>query len=187
MKKYTLHHRLLHWLIGVYMLGLFLTGFLRMEWMNRKNLAKIIKTQLANDNLKTSKESLQIIGKQVLEPMWEWHVVFAYSIVVLFTLRIIYMLVKGIKFPNPFSANSTIKQKFQGIIYILFYTLVLIDIITGFYIMWGDGSYKDVLEPIHKYSLYWFPIFLVLHIAGTVLDEITTKSGVVSKMINGKD
>lgn len=187
MKKYTLIHRLLHFIIGVSMLGLFITGFLRMNWMNRNNVSNVIESQVSKNNLHIPQESLKAIGRQLLEPMWQWHAVFAYSILLFFTLRIIYMIAKGIRFPNPFSINSNWKEKFQGSVYILFYSLVFIDIITGFYMMWGDGTYQSVLEPIHKYSLYWFPIFFVLHILGIVIGELTNDSGVVSKMINGKE
>lgn len=97
------------------------------------------------------------------------------------------MLVKGIRFPNPFLKSTSNKEKFQGIIYLLFYLLVLVNIITGFYLMWGDGTYKPLFEPVHKYSLYWFPAFLGLHFLGILIAELSTQSGIVSKMINGKE
>ncbi|MCI0921104.1 cytochrome b/b6 domain-containing protein [Sphingobacterium rhinopitheci] len=187
MKKYSLPHRVLHFIIGVSMLGLFITGFLRMNWMNRNNLANIIESQESTNHLQIPKESLNAIGQQLLAPMWQWHIIFAYSILLFFTLRIVYMITQGIRFPNPFNHRLTWKEKFQGIVYILFYALVFIDIITGFYMMWGGGTYKSLVEPIHKYSLYWFPIFFGLHIIGIVIGELTNESGIVSKMINGKE
>ncbi len=187
MKKYTAIHRILHFGIGVAMLVLFCTGFLRMKWMGKKNISQIVEGQLNKNHVELPKDSLKIIGKQLLEPMWQWHVYFAYAILFLFTIRIIYMFAKGIRFPNPFSKQSTTKEKFQGSIYFLFYFLVLVDICTGFYLLWGNGDYKEIAETIHKYSLYWFPIFFILHILGIFLEEITHKSNIVSKMINGKE
>lgn len=186
MKKFTLAHRLLHWTIGIAMLILFLTGFLRMQWMNKKNLSFIITQETAKEGLSISESTLKTIGKSSLQPMWEWHELFAYIILGLFVLRIAYMIIKGIRFPNPFK-HSTSKEKCQGFIYLIFYGLVLMNIITGFYLMWGDGTYKEQMEELHKTGIYWFPIFFLIHLLGIVYDEMSKKSGIVSKMINGKD
>lgn len=185
MKKFSIQHRLLHFVIAVAMIALFITGFLRMTWMNKGTVSQVIQQELTTENIEVSKDTLGTIGKALLAPMWQWHIIFAYVILAFFTFRLIYMFAKGIKFPNPFNGSISVKERFQGLIYILFYLLVLIDIITGFYIMWGDGTYKAILEPIHKYSLYWFPIFFNLHLGGIFIAEVTTKPGIVSKMING--
>ena len=101
MKKFTLTHRLLHWTIGISMIMLFLTGFLRMEWMSKKNLSALITNEVSKEGLNISDATLKTIGRSSLEPMWQWHEIFAYIALGLFTVRIVYMLVKGIRFPNP--------------------------------------------------------------------------------------
>ncbi len=185
MKKMTLTHRILHWTIGTSIIMLFITGFLRMEWMSKKNLANLITQETAKDHITISEATLKTIGRSSLQPMWEWHEIFAYIALGLFLVRIIYMITKGIKFPNPFK-RSTFQDKIQGYIYLIFYLLMLINIVTGFYLMWGDGQYKDSMESLHKTGIYWFPIFFVIHLLGIVLGEIGNKSGIVSQMINGK-
>ncbi|WP_291099417.1 MULTISPECIES: cytochrome b/b6 domain-containing protein [unclassified Empedobacter] len=186
MKKFTLTHRLLHWTIGISMIMLFLTGFLRMEWMSKKNLSALITNEVSKEGLNISDATLKTIGRSSLEPMWQWHEIFAYIALVLFAIRIVYMLVKGIRFPNPLKSHST-SEKFQGIIYMIFYLLMLINIVTGFYLMWGNGTYKDPMEELHKTAIYWFPIFFLIHLIGVIIDEVNKNSGIVSKMINGKD
>ena len=49
MKKFTLTHRLLHWTIGISIIMLFLTGFLRMEWMSKKNLSALITNEVSKE------------------------------------------------------------------------------------------------------------------------------------------
>lgn len=186
MKKFTLTHRLLHWTIGVSMIMLFVTGFLRMEWMNKKNLYALISNEVSKDGINLSEATLKTIGKNSLEPMWQWHEIFAYIALGLFIIRIIYMLIKGIRFPNPFK-SSTSKEKFQGLIYFIFYGFLLMNIVTGFYLMWSDETYKEQMEELHKTGIYWFPIFFLVHLLGIVFNEVTKKSGIVSKMINGND
>lgn len=39
---FTLIHRILHWIMALAMPVLFLTGFLRMNWMNKNHIAGII-------------------------------------------------------------------------------------------------------------------------------------------------
>ncbi|MFA5573939.1 MAG: cytochrome b/b6 domain-containing protein [Brumimicrobium sp.] len=41
------------------------------------------------------------------------------------------------------------------------------------------------METVHKWGIYWFPIFIVLHLLGALLAEFSTKKGITSKMIGG--
>lgn len=184
LNHFTKTHRLLHWLAAMAMGVLFITGFLRMTWMAKKTVVKTMETQLPQANLQ--KEEMVGVAKSLLKPMWEYHEIAAYIMLGLLAARIVYMLVKGIRFPNPLASQVSIKERLQGVIYLLFYIFVSMATITGFYLMWGDGTYKEPMEAIHKWGLYWFPIFIFLHIVGIVIGELTDKKGIVSKMIGGE-
>ena len=67
------------------------------------------------------KEQMTDIAKTILEPMWQWHEVFAYIMIFAFVARIIYMLAGGIRFPNPFKSNQPLKERLQGFTYVYFY------------------------------------------------------------------
>ena len=180
--KYTLLHRLLHWIMAIAMPILFITGFLRMYWMNKHHIVSIIesKTDLI------PKETMTEIAKSIREPMWEWHFIFAHVMIFAFLARIIYMLLKGIRFPNPFKRNQPLKERLQGFVYIYFYIFVFISIATGISI--EKGFFPEIIsniETVHKLGLYWFPIFIVLHLLGVLLAEFSTKKGIASKMISG--
>ena len=43
--QFTLIHRILHWIMAFAMPVLFLTGFLRMNWMNKKHIIGIIESK----------------------------------------------------------------------------------------------------------------------------------------------
>lgn len=132
-----------------------------------------------------TKEQTMAIANDILNPMWQWHEYAAYIIVFFFLMRIAYMLLKGTRFPNPFIGKQSIKERLQGMTYILFYLFVAIAAITGFYLKWGDGDLKEPMETVHKLAIYWFPIFILVHIAGIVIAELTGKKGITSKMIGG--
>lgn len=181
-KKFTRLHRLLHWIMAIAMPILFITGFLRMYWMNKHHIVSIIerKTNLI------PKETMTEIAISIREPMWEWHLIFAYVMIFAFLARIIYMLVKGIRFSNPFKSHQPFKERLQGFTYIYFYIFVFISAITGICIEKGFfPEWKASIETIHKWGIYWFPIFIVLHLAGIIIAELSTKKGITSKMIGG--
>jgi len=181
-KKLSITHRALHWSLGLMMLILFITGFLRMEWMNKKNTINIINLHTANQ---INPADTKLIAKEILAPMWQWHVIAAYGITLLLIARIVYMLAKGIQFPNPFNHHLTGKERLQGSIYILFYLFLCSAIITGFYLNLGGTAWKAPMESVHKLAIYWFPLFFFLHLIGILISECTNKKGIVSKMISG--
>lgn len=183
--KFTASHRILHWSIALLMSVLFFTGFLRMYWMNKKAIISAIDTNLSNQNIALEKDQLVPIAKSIQAPMWEWHELAAYIMAVAFILRILYVLFKGIQFPNPFAGNLFLKERLQGYVYLVFYVFVGVSTLTGFYLKWGDGTYKEPMEAAHKWAIYWFPIFIALHFIGILWAEQTHKKGITSKMIGG--
>lgn len=187
MKKYTILHRLLHWIFAVVILVLFTTGFLRMYWMSKTVIAEAVNTNEEIKNLNLDKQSLRTISHSLQDPMFEWHVYAAYIITFAFIVRIIYMIAKGIKFPNPFLKGTLIKDKFQGFIYLVFYVLIAVQIFTGSIIKFeiGSESIADFAETVHKLAVYWTPIFILLHLAGIAISENTNRKGITSKMIGG--
>lgn len=153
--------------------------------MNKKTIVTAIDTTLKNQSIAIEKDQLTPIAKSIQVPMWEWHEWAAYVIAIALLLRIAYMLLKGIKFPNPFGSHQNLKEKLQGYLYLLFYLFVVASTITGFYLKWGNGTYKQPMEAVHKWAIYWFPIFVVLHLVGILWAELTYKKGITSKMIGG--
>ena len=184
-QKFSVFHRILHWTMALAMPVLFITGFLRMFWMNKNGMVSVIESKTAASPL--SKDVMTDIAKTIREPMWEWHEIFSKVMIIAFIARIIYMFVKGIRFPNPFNKIHSLKERLQGFIYIYFYVFVFISAFTGI-CMEKEllTDYGDTIEAVHKWGLYWFPIFIVLHLLGLVIAEHSAKKGIVSKMIGGE-
>ncbi|HEY1055989.1 MAG TPA: cytochrome b/b6 domain-containing protein [Emticicia sp.] len=181
-RKFTIFHRLLHWIMAFAMPVLFITGFLRMYWMGKNNIIPVLEKNVPG----ITKEQVSEIIKAIREPMWEWHELFAHIMIFSFLARIIYMLVKGIRFPNPFLKAQPLKERLQGLTYVYFYLFVLISALTGICIEKGFFSqWKESIETVHKWGLYWFPIFVALHLVGIFIAESSNKKGITSKMIGG--
>ena len=187
MKKYTVLHRVLHWIFALGMLVLFTTGFLRIVWMSKTVISEAVNKKEEIKNLNLDKQSLRTIVHSIQDPMFQWHVYAAYIITFAFIVRIIYMIAKGIRFPNPFLKSTTNKEKFQGFIYFGFYFIIAVQIITGGILKFeiGSESLADLAETTHKLAIYWMPIFIVLHLGGIAISENTDRKGMASKMIGG--
>ena len=182
--KFTAIHRILHWVMAFTMPILFITGFLRLYWMNKNHIVTVIESKTATSPL--SKEQMVDIAKTIREPMWAWHEIFAYVMIAAFVARVAYMILKGIRFPNPFKKNISIRERLQGFTYLYFYLFVFISAFTGICINQGFfTNWKENIETVHKWGVYWFPIFIVLHLAGVLIAESTNKKGIASKMIGG--
>ena len=97
-RKFTIFHRLLHRIMAFAMPVLFITGFLRMYWMGKNNIIPVLEKNVPG----ITKEQVSEIVKAIREPMWEWLDLFAHIMIFSFLATIIYMLVKGNRFPNPF-------------------------------------------------------------------------------------
>lgn len=176
-------HRLLHWTMALAMTVLLITGFLRMYWMNRRHITSILEAEGAG---LLSPEQARAVSKAILSPMWEWHVHFAKVMVIAFILRLVYMVVKGIRFPNPFRAGTPLKQRLQGLTYVYFYAFVLVSAFTGACIHLGLlKPWEDTIEAVHKWGIWWFPVFILLHIAGVFVAEHSQRHGITSRMIGG--
>lgn len=181
--KYTAFHRILHWLMALAMPILFLTGFLRMFWMNKVQIVSIIREKTTSV---LTDAQMSEIAKAIREPMWQWHVVVAHIVIFSLVARLIYMWIKGIRFPNPFEKKLSAKERMQGIVYVGFYAFVFVSAATGIILKQGFfPQLHEQVESLHKLGLFWFPFFVILHFGGIILAEVADKKVVVSKMIGG--
>lgn len=182
--KFTILHRSLHWIMGFAMSVLFITGFLRMYWMNKHRIISVIKSRLSDSV--PADDQLISIATDIRTPMWQWHEIFAHVMILAFIIRMIYMILRGVRFPNPFKTHSPLKDRIKSLTYILFYVLVAVNILTGIYLKWSEaGAWKPSAETIHKLALYWFPVIILVHFTGIIMGELTSEKGVTSKMIGG--
>ena len=188
-KSFTRANRILHWLIASTFLFILLTVFLRMYWLNRDDTADIILATLTPMDVHLSRDQAVKIGKAIRAPMWDWHIYAGYFLIGLYIIRLVVMKVQGALFANPFIKNLSSKERFKSAVYLSFYLLLGVTLISGGFIELGDRQWKtsrNVMKTIHVLSLYFALAFITLHFVGLVLAELTSEKGIVSKMIHGK-
>jgi len=184
-KGFNITHRLLHWSIALCIVVLLGTALLHITWFGNNNLAKIILENLLLFGSQITPGDASIIAKRIAEPMWQWHFYAGYALVGLYILRLVHLSIYGVQFPSPFNKKNTLKQRFQGCIYVLFYLLLGITTLTGALMLWGPTSWRWTSQIIHYQSHYYAMVFILLHFGGITVTELFMEKGVASKMIHG--
>ena len=183
--NYSKVYRIMHWSIAICTTLLLFTIFLRMTWMNKDHVADIIQNYLADKNTSLSRDELIVLAKQIRKPMWVWHIYLGYVLSGLFFIRLILPFFGEMKFRNPFQSNISAKVKFQFWVYLIFTICFTFSLITGLLIEFGPESIKHDVEELHELSIYYLVAFLILHLGGVLLAELTNQKGIVSRMISG--
>jgi len=185
-KRFNLASRLIHWAIAFTFLYLLLTVLLRMGWMNKNSMGAIMQNGLAEKGVEIDTDTAGTVAKQVRRPMWGTHIIAGYVLLGLYMIRMIIFAVQGVTFVSPFTKNTTNYQRFRSGMYVLFYILVAVSLITGLLIEFGPESVHDLSEEIHKLSLYYMVAFIVLHLVGVVIADGSKERGIISKMVSGE-
>lgn len=185
--KYSKVYRIIHWMIAISFLLLLLTILLRMTWLNKSGIAAIIQEYLSGTDQVLSQQQMIALAKKIREPMWNWHIYIGFLLVGLFTIRLILAASGKMKFQNPLTVKLTAKEKFQKWTYLIFYTCVIISLVTGILMEAGPGELKKSMEGIHAFGIYYLAAYIGIHIAGVLIAEFTSQKGIISKIISGPD
>lgn len=187
-KPYSRSLRVTHWLIAGVFLFIMLTIFLRQQWMNKDQMGDILNADLARKNIFLSKEVTSKMGKSIRAPMWQWHQVAGYILLALYIIRMIILRMEGATFSNPFKKGLSQKDRLKSAVYLLFYLCFGASLITGLLIVWGPRDWQRlhrVVVDIHIQSMYYAVAFVIIHLGGLVLAELTSNRGIISRMIHG--
>ncbi|WP_159022635.1 cytochrome b/b6 domain-containing protein [Formosa sp. L2A11] len=183
--KYSKVYRLMHWAIAISFLLLLLTIFLRLTWLNKVNVAAIIKDYLTGTEQNLSQDQLITLAKKIRKPMWDWHIYIGYVLVGLFSIRFILPAFGTMKIQNPFGKNLSTKMKLQKWTYLIFYVCVIVSLITGLIIEFGPKEFKKPMEEIHVLGIYYLIAFIVIHLAGVLIAEFKDQKGIISRIVSG--
>lgn len=184
-RNYSGIYRIMHWAIAITMLLLLFTIFLRLTWLNRDNIAQIIKANLPPSDKPLSEKEIMTIARSIRKPMWEWHIYLGYVLTGLYVIRMTLPFLGQMKFSSPFNKDLSAKVKFQYWVYLIFYVCVAISLTTGLLIEFGPENIKDPAEEIHVLSIYYLVTFMILHFGGVLLAEMTSDQGIVSRIVSG--
>lgn len=187
-KPYSRSLRVIHWLIAGVFLFIMLTIFLRQQWMNKDQMGDILNADLVKRNIFLTKDVTAKIGKSIRAPMWQWHQVAGYTLLGLYIIRMVILRWEGATFSNPFKKGLSRKERLKSGVYLLFYICFGTSLITGLLVVWGPREWHRlhrVVVDVHIQSMYYAVVFVIIHLAGLIIAELTNNKGIISRMIHG--
>ncbi len=190
-KKFTPLYRIWHWLMALSVLGLLATVLLRKTFLSWRSNSEIIQTQLAQLGTEITAESAKVVAKAIRAPMWEWHYTFAIILGISIAVRIYMMLSKQAELPLITFMKAKGAEKLKAGTHMLLCFSIAIMAISGTLLYFHEflGISKEGAESIkefHEFMMQPLILFVLMHFAGVLRHELTTKEGIVSKMIHGE-
>lgn len=195
-QHYSLALRLWHWLNALVIFGLLGTVFLRKTLLNWRTNSALIETKLQAAGMAITPVLSKEIAVSIRNPLWDWHEALGVTLALLLIIRALTWLIdfkKGhhkneIFFPKP----KTPHEKFIRVFHALFYVFTLGMVVSGILMTYSEvfGLTKNTLKnlkEIHESSMWFFVVFIVLHVLGVLKAESSQENhGIVSRMLNGK-
>lgn len=186
-KNYSKIYRIMHWLMAISFTLLLFTIFLRLTWLNKYNVADIMKDFLVDTDQTLSQGQLIKLAKKIRQPMWDWHIYLGYFITGLFVMRFALPFFDKMKVQNPLKKELSWKDKLKKWTYLIFYVCVFISLVTGLIIEFGPREYKKPMESIHILSIYYLIPFILIHLSGVLRAEFTWDKGIISRIVSGNN
>lgn len=184
-ENYSSIYRIIHWAIAISMILIAVTIFLRLTWLNKDHVAGIISSYMVTTGQSLTQDQMILLAKKIRKPMWEWHIYLGYVLTGLFSIRFFFPLFGEMKFKNPLAKQFDLKEKFKNWIYLIFYSCIVITLVTGLVIELGPKNLKESMEEIHVLAIYYLSAFIILHLGGVLLAEFTKEKGIISKIVSG--
>jgi Ni/Fe-hydrogenase 1 B-type cytochrome subunit len=190
--QYTRLYRFWHWLMALSVIGLLFTVLLRKTFLSWHANAALIQSKLADTGTEITAETAKMIAKAIRAPMWEWHYIFGLFLGISIVIRIYMMLTKQAKLPLVVLFQAPKKEKLQRGVYLFLWLVLLAMAVSGGTLYFHEPlgfTDKGVewVKVLHENLMYGVLGLVVLHLGGVFAHEITTKEGIVSKMIHGDD
>jgi len=201
-KRYTYQIRLWHWLNAIIIFGLLLTVLINHILFSVDEQTANIKEMLKNTGAIVSTTQARAVAHGMEDKVWDLHIYLGYALATLFLYRICHEVLT--KSSTSFVANlqktwrvyltkkvkSTRHELAIKILYLFFYGLLLVMVLTGLSISFDDElgaakAYRHGLKEIHGFCMYLILGFILLHLIGVFLGELKDKKGIVSAMISG--
>lgn len=184
-ENYSSIYRIIHWAIAISMILIAVTIFLRLTWLNKDHVAGIISSYMVTSGQSLTQDQMILLAKKIRKPMWEWHIYLGYVLTGLFSIRFFLPLFGEMKFKNPLAKQFDLKEKFKSWVYLIFYSCIVITLVTGLVIELGPKNLKESMEEIHVLAIYYLSAFIILHLGGVLLAEFTKEKGIISKIVSG--
>ena len=204
LQKHSPLIRIWHWLTFITIATLITTVLLASTALEPRKNIKLVQERLANNGVIVTDEQAFSVSHSFDDKMWDFHKLIGYGLAFLLISRFIIEVVqpgdekvrerikKGLKMRSQNSEDQKLIKHYlivkRG--YLVFYSLLLVIVLTGLGLAFGhDLAFLDhnhrLIMKVHSFCQYLMYGFVILHLGGVILADITSSRGIVSGMING--
>jgi len=196
--------RIWHWLTFLIISGSIITVLINSTLTNQRANVPMVQEQLKSKNVVVTEDQAFAVTREYEDKFWGIHKLLGYSLAFLLIARSIIELTQ----PGEEKIKTRIKnalglfrkrdgnrmdyRHYLGVKYgyLLFYLLLSCMAITGLCMAFGRdlGLPREIsrtLREIHSFGQYLMYAFVIIHLSGVLIADITNNKGLVSGMING--
>ena len=171
-------------------IGLLGTVALRKSFLSWRTNAELIQIKLSEAGTEVTAETAKMIAKAIRAPMWEWHYIFALFLAISVAIRLFMVLRDRSQFPLSQLINAPKEEKLKKGVHFLICMVLMVMTISGgvLYFHEAFGFTKEGVhwvKELHEYVMYAVVALVGMHLGGVIMHELSTKEGIVSKMIHG--
>jgi len=193
--------RIWHWLTFLFFTASVTTVLLNSTVFKTKANIAMVQEQVQKEGGTITEKQARSVAHEYSDKLWDIHKLIGFGLSLLMLWRIIaeVTIAKHKRLKSRIQTamrlkDDTPENKHYLIVqysYIVFYILFLCMVITGLILAFEDVEWlKTIHRPaknIHGFIQYGLYAFMALHIIGVIRADITKYSGIVSRMINGKE
>ncbi len=190
--QYTVLYRIWHWTMALSVVGLLGTVALRKTFLSWHTNADLIQNKLAETGTEITAETAKMIAQAIRAPMWEWHYIFGLILAISIVIRLYMIASKRAEMPLKTVLEAPKEEKPKRLVHLLLCFSIMLMALTGGFYYFHEAlgfSHDSVhwVKEFHENTMYAVLVLVVLHLGGVFRHELTTKEGIVSKMIHGDD
>ena len=196
--------RFWHWSNAIIISGSLITVLINSTFLDDRSNQSFLKTELQKGGTILNDQQARSLAHAQSDEVWSIHIYFGYFLAAMFVFRLVmeFFQPKNQRFfvnlkevyrqyfvlkQNTYLAKHDLAVK---IIYLGFYGLLTIMVITGLSLAFEDElalprQLHHNIKEVHGFCMYLVLAFIAVHIAGVFLAERGKEPGVVSNMING--
>jgi Ni/Fe-hydrogenase 1 B-type cytochrome subunit len=184
--------RLWHWISALVTTGLLLTVILTATVSKVVVNARLVRTMLVENHVAISYQQSLAIGRAINAPYWELHCWLGYGLAVLLAFRLLTELFLPAEHRLLRKIIAAYRARLRHgfwvkIIYLLFYAVLFISVITGLLLTLQDRypvlQQYALIHDLHELNTWFFLLFIAAHVAGVCWAERRSSKGVVLNTI----
>jgi len=193
--RFSLGVRIWHWLNSAVVIGLLATYFLRTTLLSMKVNRQLFVDKLAEREIVVDVNVGKDLARVLVDRLWVWHINLGYVLAALLVFRLVLFLMDR---SHPFARLWKFLKKRDlsahalavKALYAFFYIIVGLMVLSGLGMVFGEQMglserFFEKIEEFHENAMWFFVVFLVLHLTGVIWAEITDDPGLVSRMLHG--